>query len=208
MLKNKENIIVIIILILHLVGIGGLMSDNFHDLFIKLVPYNLLVTTGLLLFTHKHWNKQFIAFIGLCFGIGFAVEAVGVNTGLIFGDYYYGDVLGIKLFKTPLMIGVNWLLLVYAVGSITSKYGSNWILKSILGAALLVILDVLIEPIAIELNFWQWLSLGVPIKNYVGWFVTGFVLLAIFHLLKFDKQNKVGMAVYLIQLIFFIALRQ
>jgi putative membrane protein len=38
---------------------------------------------------------------------GFFIEAIGVNTGLIFGNYVYKTTLGWKFLETPLIIGVN-----------------------------------------------------------------------------------------------------
>ena len=39
-------------------------------------------------------------------------EAIGVNTGLLFGTYEYGANLGFKIFGVPLIIGVNWTVLI------------------------------------------------------------------------------------------------
>jgi putative membrane protein len=46
---------------------------------------------------------------------GFFIEAIGVNTGLIFGNYVYKTTLGWKFLETPLIIGVNWILLTCSV---------------------------------------------------------------------------------------------
>jgi len=32
-------------------------------------------------------------------------------------------------------------------------------------------MDLLIEPVAIELNFWRWTDVTVPLENYIAWFV-------------------------------------
>jgi len=51
----------------------------------------------------------------LVFLIGFSVEGIGVATGVLSGSYSYGSAFGFKLFKTPIMIGVNWLFLALMV---------------------------------------------------------------------------------------------
>tara|TARA_B110000240_G_scaffold184014_1_gene218247 strand:+ start:233 stop:445 length:213 start_codon:yes stop_codon:yes gene_type:complete len=45
------------------------------------------------------------------FLIGFSVKGIGVTTSVLFRSYSYGIAFGFKLFKTPIMIGVNWLFL-------------------------------------------------------------------------------------------------
>lgn len=42
--------------------------------------------------------------------VGFAVEALGVTTGVIFGAYHYTDRMGPRLHEVPLVIGINWAI--------------------------------------------------------------------------------------------------
>ena len=46
--------------------------------------------------------------------LGFFIEVIGVKTGFIFGSYYYGAAMGIKILAVPLLIGLNWSILVYS----------------------------------------------------------------------------------------------
>ena len=76
------------------------------------------------------------------------IEAIGVNTGEIFGAYGYGKVLGFKIFSTPPMIGINWAILVLGTGYwLKSIKIKNTLLLSFLGAIIMTILDILIEPV-------------------------------------------------------------
>jgi uncharacterized membrane protein len=43
-----------------------------------------------------------------------------------------------------------------------------------MAALLMVALDVLIEPVAVALDFWQWENAVIPIQNFVMWFANGF----------------------------------
>ena len=52
----------------------------------------------------------------ICFAVGVSVEIMGINTGILFGDYTYGDVLGFKLRDVPVLIGVNWFIIIYCSG--------------------------------------------------------------------------------------------
>ncbi len=106
------------IVIFYIVGVCGFLIPFVRELFIYITPLALLLCTYLLAAYHKQFNtKSILAFL-IVFFIGFMAEVAGVNTGLIFGNYWYGKGLGPKIFETPLMIGSNWLFLSYASVSI------------------------------------------------------------------------------------------
>ncbi len=69
----------------------------------------------------------------------------------------------------------------------------------------MVALDFFIEPVAITYDWWSWKENTIPLQNYIGWFASALVLLTLFHLLPFDKRNKIAPAIYIIQLLFFVA---
>jgi len=73
--------------------------------------------------------------------VGFGVEVLGVKTELIFGSYHYGESLGYKWLSVPLLIGVNWCMLLYCTSQL-SKF-KNFIINALFGAALMVVLDFL-----------------------------------------------------------------
>ena len=114
--------------------------------------------------------------------------------------------LGMKLLDVPLVMGLNWLMLVYSVGIICNQLKTNIFFKSILGAMMLVTLDFFIEPVAIRSDFWTWQNIHVPIQNYIAGFTASVLLLLMFHKLKFNKNNKMATALYIVQLVFFILL--
>ena len=105
------------------------------------------------------------------------------------------------------MIGVNWFLLIYATGVLSQKLPVKtvWI-KVFLGAVLLVLLDLLIEPVAIRFNYWHWFSAEIPLKNYMGWLLVGAFLLGIFHQYNFKNQNWVAPVLLVVQFLFFAVL--
>jgi putative membrane protein len=76
-----------------------------------------------------------------------------------------------------------------------------------MGSLLMVGLDILIEPVAIALDFWEWSEGSIPLKNYLGWFVISSILQILFHLLRFDKNNILAKYVIFVQAIFFIILQ-
>ncbi|HSJ67948.1 MAG TPA: carotenoid biosynthesis protein [Anditalea sp.] len=192
-----------IIAIFYLVGIIGMAVPAVRPYFQMLTPFHLLLSTVILLLFHKEWSTDFYIFSSLAFLIGFGAEVVGVQTGLIFGDYTYGTVLGPKVLGVPLMIGVNWFLLVYITGSLFNNYITNDIIAALMAALLMVLLDFLIEPVAIALDFWTWHSDDIPLENYIGWLGVAFLIQLIYRKMSFNKENSVAIFLLICLGIFF-----
>ncbi|HEX8517619.1 MAG TPA: carotenoid biosynthesis protein [Bacteroidia bacterium] len=209
MMKEARNntllIHTIILTIIHAVGVIGIHSSC-RDLFLVMTPVNLIICAALLSWHHPDFNKSFIIFALITFLFGFFIEVAGVHTGKIFGEYTYGRTLGWKIMEVPLIIGLNWLILVYSAGAVTSRLKTGIVLKSIAGAALLVMLDLVLEQAATMYDFWSWNSGIIPLQNYAAWFGVSFLLLLLFHFLNFRKDNKLAAALYIIQFLFFVLL--
>ncbi len=198
---------IVLLSLLHLIGIVGITTEASSS-FIFLTPINLLVSAIAMLSFHSTWNARSFIYFLLCYSIGLGAELIGTNTGLIFGNYSYGEVLGWQVLGTPLIIGINWLLLVYASNEVINFSCSSChrISRAALAAGAMVSLDFVIEPVAIKLGFWTWKDGPIPISNYLAWFLIGMTL-SLFHQYLLKKQrNKVAAGLFWIQLIFFILL--
>ena len=70
----------------------------------------------------------------------------------------------------------------------------------------MVLIDLFIEPVAIDLGFWSWSQDIVPLQNFIMRFVTSFIMHWI--LVKFNTKVhfKLGFYLFLPQLLFFIYL--
>ena len=204
---SKTNVSVFLIVLFHIVGLIGFLVPFLRPLFLQIVPFHLLLMLFLLLINHHGRVSKLFLFAAIIMLSGFAAEWIGVHKHWLFGNYVYGKTLGFKLRDIPLMIGVNWFLLIYSAGVFIKKVPVKeaW-LKITIGAVLLVLLDLLIEPVAIRFDYWHWLSGSVPIKNYIGWFIVSLPLLAVFQLFNFRFQNKVAPVLLLVQFLFFAVL--
>jgi putative membrane protein len=191
--------------IIYAVGITGILLP-LHPQFILLTPLNLLLSLVFMLWFHPAWSAKTWFFLAVSFTLGFAAEVFGVNTGLLFGTYTYGDVLGWKTWNTPLIIGVNWILLSYSAGTTINIFLPkwHWIGKGIAAALLMVGLDLFIEPAAMRLGFWSWPGNTVPLQNYLGWFAVALPILLIFAYTQGGIRNKVGVALFVLQWLFFL----
>ena len=191
----------------HIAGVIGI-GLPVHPDFVRLTPFSLLLSTSLVLYFHTQKTRRFWYFLTISWLIGFWIEVLGVNTGVIFGVYRYDYVFGWKVFNTPLLIGVNWLVTAYCCG-ITAYYllprSGVW-LQAALGAALMTGLDVLVEPVAMHSGFWSWEGDTVPMQNYVAWFITGFVLQYLFFAWKIGERNRLALILLICQALFFIIL--
>ncbi|MCB0643847.1 MAG: carotenoid biosynthesis protein, partial [Phaeodactylibacter sp.] len=190
----------VVLTIFYLVGIVGILG-KLHPDFILLTPFNLLLSLFLMLAHHENWSRGFWLWLGITFLVGFFAEVLGVNYGLIFGSYSYGPVLGWKVFKTPLLIGVNWIILSYGSAVLTQELLPRvqfwW--QAIVAALLMVLLDLLIEPVAIQYDFWQWEGNQIPLQNYLGWFFVALLLQLLWFRQLRGTENKVGLVLFILQ---------
>ena len=196
----------ILFVIFFAVGAAGLSYQYTRDLFIWLMPFSLLLSMGLMFWMHDKWKTKHIIIFLIITLMGFFVEVAGVLTGIVFGEYSYGGALGFKIMGTPPLIGLNWLMLIYAVYLIMNKLQIHVILKVSLGAALMVVYDIIMEPVAINLDMWSWGGITIPIQNYIAWFVISVVMLSIFYIAKLKYRNKVAPTLFFVQMAFFLIL--
>lgn len=204
--SGREKALLALLTATYLAGIIGLLLPLSASLFQALTPFNLLLSAAILFSFHRQWNGAFMLFCGICLLSGYFVEVAGVATGLIFGSYAYGPTLGWQLLGVPLIIGLNWLMLIYSTGSICAGLSLPPVLKAGLASGLMVLLDIFIEPVAMAYSFWQWENNVVPWQNYAAWFIISFSLHLLFFLLPFRKKNPAAKYLYLLQLVFFIIL--
>ncbi len=193
-----------LVLLFHLVGLVALATPLAPHV-IPLTPLNLLLTAGAMaLFASL--DRRTVALAVLVGTLGYFVEVLGVWTGRVFGAYTYGDALGVKLLNVPLLIGLNWSMLVFAIGAVLERSRMPVAMKVALGSAAMVALDLLIEPVAIHLGFWTWSQGGIPLQNYLAWGGVSAVFFTIFFAAPVRRENPLAPAVLAAQVVFFAGL--
>lgn len=150
------------------------------------------------------WRRT-TAFTLITWGVAFTAEASSIRTGIPFGWYYYVPatagqelwIAGVPFFDS---ISFPFLLM--------SSYGLAWWLLSgrgggglrarprrmghlILATTLFVMADVIIDPVALRGDRWflgqiygypePGLYFGIPVANFLGWGVVGWVATALYH---------------------------
>lgn len=221
MLYARPRIPLFLAILFHITGVIGILFTPYKDWFINNTPITLLLMGVLLAFSQERIEKGFIGFFLLAFATGMVTEMIGVNTGILFGDYTYGTVMGPKLMGVPFLIGMNWFVIVFCCGSLMQQLNKVMLAKYeapiqraiikwsvvIDGAVLATFFDWLMEPVAIQLGFWSWEAGSIPMLNYASWFIISAILLAIQQHLQIKAQNHFAIHLLIIQALFFLSLR-
>lgn len=196
-------------LLFHVSGAVGMVYYD-REVFVSMTPLNLCIMFLLLLINETQFSRSLVYALLISFFVGLFTEMIGVKTGVLFGNYSYGDVMGTKIFQVPLLIGINWFSIVFCSYVLVVKYTgqpTSTRFVSAMAAGVATAFDWLMEPVAMELGFWSWHQDSVPLLNYICWFVISFLLVRLFLLLKVSTTNPFAPYLLLIQAVFFLFLR-
>lgn len=125
-------------------------------------------------------RRNFLLWCSVVVVGGLVVGAIGVRTGSVFGQYEYGNTLMPFIGPVPLAAGFVWLsAMLCSLAVVTRSTPRSLRLNPFAGALMTalftMIFDILLEPTAATLGYWHWLQRGVPMQNYIAWFVVSFV---------------------------------
>lgn len=191
-------------IIFYAVGLGLYFTPFTHDLFVLITPYTLVLVAVAIFSHHKGWTSKTIAVLAGIFVVSIIIEIIGVATGKVFGEYVYGNGLGLKIFDVPIIIGLNWVFLVYASNSIISKYTSKNGLIILGAAALMLLYDSLLEKVAPLMDMWSFLENDPPLRNYVVWVLLALLFNWSMQHFKLNTHNKPARWLFFIQFFFFV----
>lgn len=187
----------------------------------------LFVLNGLVLYAiyRRHQDRRLFVWLFIAYWFTFAMEALGVATGAIFGEYAYGPTMWFQWLGVPFVIALNWCVLTLACNDFASRLidrvfnrddkgglttatlpATTAILSALLAAVLTALYDVAIEPVAIALDYWQWGGGEIPLQNYLAWAAIAFVISLPLQLLKIRFCSPVLLVYLLAQLFFFLVL--
>jgi bisanhydrobacterioruberin hydratase len=192
---QKQVVSIFLLWLFHLSALVGIQLGH-GDWFLPLTPLNLLLCFVLLVWNIPDFTGRELLVLAWPFALGMLAEILGVNFGWIFGNYAYGDNLGPKIWGVPWMIGLNWALLTYASSSVAKFFSQNLWVSVVLGAGLMLGIDVLLEQVAPPFDFWEFEGGMAPAQNYWGWFVVA--LLAHVGFQKFCKKANFVFSLHLL----------
>lgn len=144
--------------------------------------------------THATWTlgrRNAALLFGVTFVVSLFFESFNLITnGWVFGPLAYTHKLGIKFFDlVPLLIPVTWFTVGYLSLLIAERMlggeqlTSGRIIKlALLAAVIMTAWDLGMDPMMVSKQYWIWkvdgYYFGIPLQNYLGWFVTSFCFFA------------------------------
>lgn len=167
-----------------------------------------LVAPAMILFVILHgcgqWSgKTAMSFVLIIFFIGWMFETLSIYTGFPFGNYHYGENMWPFIGHVPVSVLPAYWVMAYLCWNLAHLFFDHLPQKRrgvwlhpipIIGAALMVLWDVSMDPLrAITEQRWYWLDggsyYGVPLTNFIGWFVVTWLMLQCFALLM-DRSGQ------------------
>jgi uncharacterized membrane protein len=204
-IQNRFRFSLFLLLAVYAVGISSVLLGQADGL-MQLTVYNLLFAAGILLYNSDGFGRKYMLWFAIVALAGYLLEVLGVYTGLVFGEYSYGAVLGLSLFSVPLIIGLNWAILVFAVAAVFAHLKMPVLYKAASAASLMLAYDFFLEPVAIRFGFWTWAGGSIPVQNYAAWWIIAFfMLLGVFYNVS-NLKNRLAIYIIAIQTIFFVIL--
>lgn len=199
---TKLNISIFIIWLFTICGIFGILSSQ-QEWFLQNTPLNLYIYFFLIVINLKTHDTNFMYAFLTPFLLGFVSEGLGVNKGYIFGTYAYGENLGYKVWGVPLTICFNWVVLTVTTHDLAKRFLKNNVLIAVVGAAMMTLLDVVIEVSAPRFDYWEFENGVVPLQNYIGWFVVAFIAHLGYSFFKVDSNKKLSLHLLVAITVFF-----
>ena len=190
--------------IFYFVGLGLYIIPATRQLFLIITPYTLVLIAIAMFYHYEEWNLNTSIVLFSIFVASIGVEICGVASGKLFGVYSYGTSLGYKIANVPVIIGLNWIILVYGSAAVVSALTTSNILKIVGGSALMVVYDFVLEKAAPLMNMWKFEKGYPPFQNYIVWFVMAIIFHFAVNVFRLNTNNKPARAVFIIQFFFFL----
>lgn len=167
---------------------------------LQLRPYVFGFLVAFLFLGIRRWGVvRTVLWLFVGYGLAWASEALSIRTGFPYGWYFYkyeNLTQDILVAGVPLWDSLSYTFLIFA-GYTTVQY--RWpqlspAATAIAGGVATMILDILIDPVANLGHLWFLGSIyyyptggahfGVPISNYIGWFIVAWLVISVFQRLS------------------------
>lgn len=193
----------IISIILHIIPVIQPLILKLTELYLFLITI-LIFAFGLL---NNHRNLITFTFWSLLVFLSiYLIEVITINTGFIFGALSYGETLPTKIANVPLIIPLYWTMTILASYGFFSRIIENRYLRAVISSAIFVLLDIIIEPVAMKLGYWQWDLHKIPFTNYISWYLLSLIFSLFLAIMKIHARSIIFRVYLIIQFAFFILL--
>ena len=206
-MRSKEASAVLLIMIAYVIGLLCHRQPELQFL----VPYSadiIHICGGLMVlyFVYKkNTRKPFLPTVTGLYGLSFVTEMFGLQTGMVFGEYEYLDGFLLKFQEVPVAMGLQWVTLAMSATSVAQLFSKTWKMP-LLAAGMMTGFDVLMEPGASIMNYWNFADGVVPYQNYAGWFGLSFVLSAILKWTGLSLNSLILRFYIVVQIAYFLGI--
>lgn len=134
------------------------------------------LTLAVLAYALRRYGVRAWALFGVAFAFGVAIEVLGERTGVPFGAYTY-LAPGPAILGVPLLVPLGWFAFTLIAIAVAPAGRARF-----LAPLALVAWDLGLDPLMVREGFWAFEAgpyFGVPWSNFVGWYVAGWLLVAL-----------------------------
>ncbi|WP_349673306.1 carotenoid biosynthesis protein [Lacrimispora sp.] len=209
--KRKSRILTVMWVLLAvdaiIFAIMGLTDGEFGGVLAPFLGVSMLLAFVLLHGFHRYGFKTMLIFFLITFIVSWSYESLSVHTGFPFGHYHYTDLMGVKLGVVPVFIMPTYFAVAYLSWSIAQVLldqqqsrlsGASVFIIPFFSAFNMVLWDLCFDPFASTIKeTWIWENgggyFGVPIENFLGWFLCTYTIFQLFALyLRFRYYKNSG----------------
>jgi uncharacterized membrane protein len=142
--------------------------------------------------------RGFCVYFAVSIAVGFAFEASSIATGFPFGFYMHNTAPGPRLLNVPLSVALGYVFLGWfgwTLGCLIARQhpsdagGINRFITPVIASFVLAGYDFAYDPIGstvLDQYTYRYPSglFGVPLKNFLGWLLTGWTIFQLFALVE------------------------
>lgn len=169
-------------------SLDPLILNSVESLIFTILIFIIVFLHGI----ERYGKKGMVIFFLITFAVSYFFENLSIQTGFPFGFYHYSSTLGIL--TVPLIIVfayfamgyLSWMLSHVLTGQYTRKLeGKQIFIVPFIASFLMVMWDLTMDPVSSTLDaLWVWQTpgvyFGVPISNFIGWFLVVYIFFQIF----------------------------
>ncbi len=142
-----------------------------YNIYLFLFEFGAILSFFLIL-RREYGNKRLFETLILAFAYGLLLEIINTHLSR---SYSYNNNFIFQIYGIPFAIAAGWGIVYYATRIAAEFYRFEWYQAPFFMAFIAVIFDLILDPIAVRLQFWFWRIpadqewFGVPYDNLIGW---------------------------------------
>lgn len=161
------------------------------SIFALISQINVVVFALPMIYGAGKWLGTKIWILALMGVYAMSIETFAILTSWPYSGFEYGDLIGGKIGIVPWTVAFSWVPILLLGWGWVLPWKSGWV-RIGLGAVLMMVFDLVLDPGAAALGFWIWDNpvgwYEIPWMNFFGWIVTSVIGLAIWERLIGDTR--------------------